>query len=74
MWDVVLWRVRIVPLSVLDTLHNRLYVSVLLYPQMHFGTFQVPKLFLQMGAVLALYTSGRTTGCVLDSGDGYPPF
>ena len=35
-----------------------------------FESFNVPATFLQMQAVLALYASGRTTGVVLDSGDG----
>ncbi|KAG9508705.1 Beta-centractin [Fragariocoptes setiger] len=35
-----------------------------------FETFNVPALFISMQAVLALYASGRTTGVVLDSGDG----
>lgn len=33
-------------------------------------TFNVPSLFMSIQAVLALYASGRTTGIVLDSGDG----
>ncbi|KAF8716104.1 hypothetical protein AX14_012423 [Amanita brunnescens Koide BX004] len=35
-----------------------------------FEQFGVPALYLSMQAVLALYASGRTTGIVLDSGDG----
>ena len=35
-----------------------------------FETFNVPALFISMQAVLSLYASGRTTGVVLDSGDG----
>ena len=35
-----------------------------------FETFEVPALFLSIKAVLSLYASGRTTGVVLDSGDG----
>jgi actin-related protein len=38
--------------------------------QIMFEVFSVPKLYLQMQAVCALYASGRSTGCVLDSGDG----
>lgn len=30
----------------------------------------MPALFISMQAVLSLYASGRTTGIVLDSGDG----
>ncbi|CAK5052886.1 unnamed protein product [Meloidogyne enterolobii] len=35
-----------------------------------FETFNVPALYIQIQAVLSLYSSGRTTGVVLDSGDG----
>lgn len=35
-----------------------------------FETFSVPALYISMQAVLSLYASGRTTGVVLDSGDG----
>ena len=35
-----------------------------------FDTFGVPALYIQIQAVLSLYSSGRTTGIVLDSGDG----
>lgn len=35
-----------------------------------FERFQVPKVQVSVQAVLALYASGRTTGCILDSGDG----
>jgi actin-related protein len=35
-----------------------------------FDTFNVPSLFISMSAVLALYSSGRTTGIVVDSGAG----
>eukprot|EP00796_Vickermania_ingenoplastis_P009136 gene9138-6423_t len=35
-----------------------------------FETFSVPAMYLNVQAVLALYSSGRTTGIVLDSGDG----
>lgn len=38
--------------------------------QIFFETFNVPALYLSIQAVLALYASGRTTGVVLDSGDG----
>ncbi|TPX71766.1 hypothetical protein SpCBS45565_g00832 [Spizellomyces sp. 'palustris'] len=38
--------------------------------QILFETFNVPALFLSIQAVLALYASGRTTGIVLDIGDG----
>jgi actin len=35
-----------------------------------FDTFNVPAMYISIQAVLSLYASGRTTGCVLDSGDG----
>jgi len=35
-----------------------------------FETFEVKGFYVQIQAVLALYSSGRTTGIVLDSGDG----
>lgn len=35
-----------------------------------FETFNVPAVYVSIQAVLSLYASGRTTGCVLDSGDG----
>jgi len=38
--------------------------------QIHFETFNVPQMYVQIQAVLSLYASGRTTGCVFDSGDG----
>jgi actin beta/gamma 1 len=37
--------------------------------QIMFETFNVPAMSVNMQAVLSLYASGRTTGCVLDSGD-----
>ena len=38
--------------------------------QIMFETFNVPAMYVQIQAVLSLYASGRTTGCVMDSGDG----
>ncbi len=35
-----------------------------------FETFNAPALYVQIQAVLSLYSSGRTTGIVFDSGDG----
>lgn len=35
-----------------------------------FETFEVPAFYLAIQAVLSLYSSGRTTGLVLDAGDG----
>jgi len=38
--------------------------------QIFFETFNVPSFYVSVQAVLSLYASGRTTGIVLDSGDG----
>uniref|UniRef100_A0A8C5SAE9 Actin-related protein T2 n=1 Tax=Laticauda laticaudata TaxID=8630 RepID=A0A8C5SAE9_LATLA len=38
--------------------------------ELMFESFKVPALYLAIQATLALYTSARTTGLVLDSGDG----
>lgn len=38
--------------------------------QIMFDTFNVPAVYIAIQAVLSLYASGRTTGIVLDSGDG----
>jgi actin len=38
--------------------------------QIMFEIFNVPTFYVAIQAVLALYASGRTTGIVLDSGDG----
>eukprot|EP00362_Geleiidae_sp_MMETSP1317_P001620 CAMPEP_0201280986 /NCGR_PEP_ID=MMETSP1317-20130820/494_1 /ASSEMBLY_ACC=CAM_ASM_000770 /TAXON_ID=187299 /ORGANISM="Undescribed Undescribed, Strain Undescribed" /LENGTH=280 /DNA_ID=CAMNT_0047589599 /DNA_START=54 /DNA_END=896 /DNA_ORIENTATION=- len=38
--------------------------------QIMFETFSVPAFYVSIQAVLSLYASGRTTGIVLDSGDG----
>merc|ERR1711959_379419 len=37
---------------------------------MGFETFNVPSMYISIQAVLSLYASGRTTGIVLNSGDG----
>jgi len=38
--------------------------------QLMFEDFNVPKFYVGIQAVLSLYASGRTTGLVIDSGDG----
>ncbi|CAJ1961609.1 unnamed protein product [Cylindrotheca closterium] len=38
--------------------------------QIMFETFKVPALYINNTAILALYANGRTSGCVLESGEG----
>merc|ERR1712141_393464 len=38
--------------------------------QIMFETFDVPEFYVGVQAVLSLYSSGRTSGIVMDSGDG----
>ena len=38
--------------------------------ELMFDTFNVPAMYISMQAILSLYASGRTTGIVVDAGDG----
>lgn len=38
--------------------------------QIFFENFNVPTFYVAIQAILSLYSSGRVTGCVVDSGDG----
>lgn len=49
----------------MNNLNNREKMAELM-----FETFNVPAMYISMQAVLSLYASGRTTGIVVDSGDG----
>lgn len=46
------------------------YLNRVKTAEIFFETFGTPSLFFQTQAVLSLYAQGRTTGVVLDCGDG----
>ncbi|XP_006859929.1 PREDICTED: actin, cytoplasmic 1 [Chrysochloris asiatica] len=49
--------------------HHTFYNELRVAPIM-FETFNTPAMYVAIQAVLSLYASGRTTGIVMDSGDG----
>lgn len=73
-----LWHHAYAGLGVAPEDHPVLLTEAPLNPRRHrdraaeifFETYNVPALFLSIQAVLSLFASGRTTGVVLDSGDG----
>uniref|UniRef100_A0A4W6CTB5 Uncharacterized protein n=1 Tax=Lates calcarifer TaxID=8187 RepID=A0A4W6CTB5_LATCA len=50
--------------------HPVLLTEAPLNPKIMFETFNTPAMYVAIQAVLSLYASGRTTGIVMDSGDG----
>jgi len=73
-----IWQHVYTELSVVQDQHPVLLTEAPLNPranrgkaaEIFFETFNVPALYVQVSAILALYASGRTTGVVLDCGDG----
>ncbi|KAK9956037.1 hypothetical protein ABG768_013794 [Culter alburnus] len=79
-WDEMemIWHHAFQQLSVCPEDHPVLLTEAAMNPvqnrqrmvELMFEAFSVPLTFVALQAVLALYASGRTTGVVLDSGDG----
>ncbi|XP_073709140.1 uncharacterized protein [Garra rufa] len=79
-WDEMemIWRHAFQQLCVSPEDHPVLLTEAAMNPlqnrqrmvELMFEAFSVPLTFVAVQAVLALYASGRTTGVVLDSGDG----
>lgn len=59
------WRYQLGYSAPLNPKQNREKMTEIMFEQ-----FDVPALFLAVQSVLSLYSSGKTTGLVLDSGDG----
>ena len=53
-----------------EVLFKQLLIRRDLYTKIIFTTFNTPAMYLGIQAVSSLYASGRTTGIVLDTGDG----
>jgi len=73
-----LWQNVYTELNIVQDQHPVLLTEAPLNPrpnrlrsaEIFFETFNVPALYVQAQAILSLYAAGRTTGIVLDSGDG----
>lgn len=79
-WEDMLriWQHTYTELNIVQDQHPVLLSEAALNPmsnrgkaaEFFFDTFNSPALFIQSQPILSLYASGRTTGVVLDSGDG----